>query len=127
MIIAICPLCEEKIKAGRKLIFFQRLICPGCDAVLEVVRLNPLELDWLCEEEYKNYEVDYSAKTGKAKYPSCGEKVETDPELWFGQHITCSACDEEIEVVSVNPLKLDRLDMHRYYEYDHSLDEEIDS
>jgi lysine biosynthesis protein LysW len=41
-----CPLCGEKIKVGVKPWRGQQIECPACDAVLEVVGLNPVSLDW---------------------------------------------------------------------------------
>ena len=41
-----CPLCREKIKIGVKSWRGQQIECPACDAVLEVVELNPISLDW---------------------------------------------------------------------------------
>ena len=107
MNIARCPLCKEDIKADRKLKLKQRLICPVCDAVLEVVRLNPIELDWFCEDEFNFNELDHSDSEWKAKCPLCGEKIETGLNLRLGQHITCPVCHEEIEAVSLYPLELD--------------------
>ena len=41
-----CPLCGEKIKVGVKPWIGQKIECPACDAVLEVVGLKPFSLDW---------------------------------------------------------------------------------
>jgi lysine biosynthesis protein LysW len=41
-----CPLCGERIKVGVKPWVGQQLECPACDAILEVVGLNPVSLDW---------------------------------------------------------------------------------
>lgn len=47
-----CPMCGEKIKLSHKVWLGQDVICPVCDAELEVVNLNPVELDWVGEEDY---------------------------------------------------------------------------
>lgn len=54
-----CPLCGERIKVGVKVWKGQRVDCPACDAVLEVVGLNPLSLDWPYDDEgYLDYGYD---------------------------------------------------------------------
>lgn len=57
MMEAECPSCGESIEVGRKPKMGQRVVCPGCDVELEVVWLDPLELDWPAEE-YEGYEDD---------------------------------------------------------------------
>lgn len=58
MTVAKCPLCGEKIKVGAKPWVGQEVACPACDAVLEVVGLSPLSLDWPYDDE-GYYEADY--------------------------------------------------------------------
>lgn len=41
-----CPLCREKIKMATRAWIGQEVICPACEAILEVVGLSPLSLDW---------------------------------------------------------------------------------
>jgi lysine biosynthesis protein LysW len=53
-----CPLCGEKIKVGSKPWIGQEVMCPACDAILEVVELNPLSLDWPYDDE-GYYEANY--------------------------------------------------------------------
>jgi Zn-finger nucleic acid-binding protein len=50
MKIATCPECEGEFRTGPILKVGQRLICPNCDAELEVIHLSPLELDWAFDE-----------------------------------------------------------------------------
>jgi lysine biosynthesis protein LysW len=53
-----CPDCDGKISitAGGKV--GQRLICPHCDAELEVISLEPLELDWAYDWSWDEEEGD---------------------------------------------------------------------
>ncbi len=51
MAIAICPSCGEDIKLSGRPTLGQRVRCPHCDADLEVIDLEPLELDWVDYEE----------------------------------------------------------------------------
>jgi len=41
-----CPLCREKLKVGVRPWRGQQIECTACDAVLEVIGLNPISLDW---------------------------------------------------------------------------------
>lgn len=60
-----CPLCRERIKIGVKPWRGQQLECPACDALLEVVGLNPISLDWPYDDsgyigaEYNEEEAEY--------------------------------------------------------------------
>lgn len=46
MVIATCPDCEGEINLGREPREGQSVVCPDCGADLEVISLEPLELDW---------------------------------------------------------------------------------
>ena len=59
MLVAKCPLCGEKVKVGTKPWIGQEVGCPACDAVLEVVGLNPVSLDWPYDDEGYDDEADY--------------------------------------------------------------------
>jgi len=41
-----CPLCKSNIIIRHTPWKGQSIRCPSCEAILEVVFLNPLELDW---------------------------------------------------------------------------------
>jgi len=43
---ASCPDCGRKIELRSHPRLGEEVICPHCDAELEVVDLDPLELDW---------------------------------------------------------------------------------
>ena len=51
-----CTSCEKMIDVGSKPNLGKLVICPNCDAHLEVVWLDPVELDWSTEED--DYEDD---------------------------------------------------------------------
>ena len=60
--VAKCPLCGEKIKVGTKPWIGQEIECPACDAILEVVGLNPVSLDCPYEDEgynETNYDLEF--------------------------------------------------------------------
>ena len=43
---AICPDCDEEVIFATKPRLGQIVYCQACDARLEVVEVDPLELDW---------------------------------------------------------------------------------
>ena len=49
--LAKCPSCLIKIDIGRSSRQYQRIICPDCDAQLEIVKIDPPVLDWAFGEE----------------------------------------------------------------------------
>ncbi|MBC7238048.1 MAG: lysine biosynthesis protein LysW, partial [Chloroflexi bacterium] len=48
---AICPDCDEEVFFSTKPKLGQIVYCPSCDARLEVVEVDPLELDWALGED----------------------------------------------------------------------------
>lgn len=58
---ASCPLCRENVHIGSNMGVGHRLICPGCDAQLEIVSLIPLELDWPFGNDYDARYIDYDS------------------------------------------------------------------
>ena len=46
-----CPDCGEKVPVQVPVEIGHRVICPHCQADLEVVETVPVELDWYYEEE----------------------------------------------------------------------------
>ncbi len=48
--IGLCPECDREINFPSPQIG-QRVICPHCNADLEVIGLNPIELDWFFEDD----------------------------------------------------------------------------
>jgi lysine biosynthesis protein LysW len=49
--IAGCPDCGEKIRLQGRIYVGKEVICPDCDAVLEVIDTEPVELDWAFDDE----------------------------------------------------------------------------
>jgi len=50
MPVAFCPECRAVVTLEAAPALGQRAECPGCRAALEVVNLDPFELDWHFEE-----------------------------------------------------------------------------
>jgi len=42
-----CPDCDGRIDLNPNPELGQKVICPHCDAELEVIGLDPLEVDWV--------------------------------------------------------------------------------
>jgi alpha-aminoadipate carrier protein LysW len=43
---AFCPDCDGEIRLNSHARLGQKFVCPNCDADLEVIGIDPLELDW---------------------------------------------------------------------------------
>lgn len=55
---AICPSCGEWVKTPEHPKIGHKLTCVHCEADLEVVEVNPVELDWTFYEEADDEEWD---------------------------------------------------------------------
>jgi alpha-aminoadipate carrier protein LysW len=51
---AVCPDCGETVTLRGSVRLGKEVVCPHCDAELEVVETDPLELDWA----YDDYDDD---------------------------------------------------------------------
>jgi lysine biosynthesis protein LysW len=58
MAVATCPGCDEDIQIAGRARLGQTIICNRCGARLEVIAVNPLELDWAFDES-EDLEEDY--------------------------------------------------------------------
>ena len=45
-----CPDCAARIQVPTPVRIGQQLLCPNCDAELEVIDTDPVELDWVYDE-----------------------------------------------------------------------------
>ncbi len=45
MSVAICPLCDANISLPRSLLVGSMLFCPRCDCLLQIVSLDPPEIE----------------------------------------------------------------------------------
>ncbi|HUT18396.1 MAG TPA: lysine biosynthesis protein LysW [Anaerolineae bacterium] len=55
---AVCPDCGETITLKGSVRLGQEVICSHCDAELEVVETDPLELDWAYDDHEAEEEED---------------------------------------------------------------------
>lgn len=58
MTTAECPSCGTFIQVGGKPKMGQQMVCSACDSVLEVVWLDPIELDWAYADEEDDLDDD---------------------------------------------------------------------
>jgi lysine biosynthesis protein LysW len=63
-------------------------------------------------------------KKRMGKCPSCGENIDLGDRLWVGQLFTCSSCEDELEIIQLNPIVLDWSynPGDDYYNYDEKLE-----
>ena len=52
MAMAICPACEGQVNMQGQVEMGQAVVCPHCSEELEVIDVDPLELDWAYDEEW---------------------------------------------------------------------------
>ena len=64
--VAECPACGNEVKFRVKPRMGQAVVCPNCESELEVVWLDPVEIDWPFDddededdEDYYDYDDDY--------------------------------------------------------------------
>jgi lysine biosynthesis protein LysW len=60
MPLAVCAECDEDIQIPGRPRLGQKVSCPHCGAQLEVVDLEPLELDWVFDDEDEDDEFEDS-------------------------------------------------------------------
>ena len=53
-----CLDCERQIELGQDPQIGQRIKCPHCEVELEIINLEPLELDWIYERINPGAEFD---------------------------------------------------------------------
>jgi len=56
---AVCPECDEKIHVNADVDQGDVIICDECETELEVVGLDPIELDPYYGDEIEEYDDDY--------------------------------------------------------------------
>jgi lysine biosynthesis protein LysW len=52
---AVCPECEGEINLSGRIGLGMLVKCPHCETELQVVEVNPVELDWAYEETFDDY------------------------------------------------------------------------
>jgi uncharacterized paraquat-inducible protein A len=122
-----CPICEDRIEVGIKVKLLERLSCPTCEALLEVVSVDPLEVDWIYYDEYYESNGRERSKTPKsAQCPLCRETIFLGLKIKMGEKVTCPGCEARLEIVSLYPIELDWSynDGSDYYYRDDDLFEE---
>ena len=62
--VALCPDCETQVKVGPTPKLGEKRVCPHCGAFLEIVGLEPLELDWDMGDYDDDWDADDDWDTG---------------------------------------------------------------
>lgn len=103
-----CPICEEKIEVGKNVEYLKRFTCPTCAALLEVVKMEPVELDWIYyDEHYRSNGRERNKSLNNANCPLCLENVHLGSKMGIGDRVICPGCDAQLEIVSLVPPELD--------------------
>ena len=56
---ALCPSCDEKIRISGKPYIGLSVTCPSCGDDLEVVQVDPIELDWVFYDDDEDDDSDW--------------------------------------------------------------------
>lgn len=62
--VAICPDCDAEVNLGADPRLGQKITCPNCEVELEVVSLDPLELNWDVSESDDEWDDDWEDDDG---------------------------------------------------------------
>ena len=57
-----CPDCGKTIRLRAPVRMSQEVACPHCDAELEVIETDPVELDWIYEDDVDDDDDDEDDK-----------------------------------------------------------------
>lgn len=52
MAVAICPSCGEDVRISGRPKIGQKVTCPHCEDYLEVIEIDPVELDWDADDDW---------------------------------------------------------------------------
>ena len=116
-----CPECEARIELSNRE-SGQLLTYPRCGVDLEVLGMNPPELNWanvLNDDRWRGDAKDEPEgpefgnmrrlrRVARAICSECLTKIRLDPETVEGQSIYCPYCGTGLEVISLDPAVLDR-------------------
>jgi lysine biosynthesis protein LysW len=53
-----CPDCGIKIALQGEVYLGRKIVCPDCDAELEVIETSPVQLDWVYEDDVEYEDED---------------------------------------------------------------------
>jgi glutaredoxin len=132
MNMAKCPICDEKIKLGKKVKFLERTTCPTCEALLEVINTDPIEFDWIYYDDHNDSNGRERVKSpNNSRCPLCREVVHIgSSQMKVGNRVICPGCDAQLEIVSLIPLELDwpyDAGFDYYYQDDDFYEESFDN
>jgi len=73
---AYCPDCDEKIVLNNPKVG-QKLFCPHCDTEIEVIGIDPLDLDWAYDMSYDD---DWDEDEGEEEDDDDDEEEEEEED-----------------------------------------------
>lgn len=78
-----CPECNTILPAPPDVALYDRLYCEECGALLEVVSLNPLELEYVFDyEELEEEELEWEEEEEWEEEDLFDEGLEEEEEEW---------------------------------------------
>jgi hypothetical protein len=99
-----CPECERRINLNARIRIGRRIVCSACQTNLEVINLNPLQLDVYQPDSVKMTKKRIEAD---AFCPECDHPLKLGSRPRVGQQTICLGCQTIVEVVQLNPLELE--------------------
>ena len=101
-----CPECYQHLKLGPRPIKGQQVRCSGCGTKLIVTGLEPVEVEaaFLNSSGSTPKKRDHVSET---ICPECDNYIKINTRLHPGQLITCQACSQLLEIISINPIDVD--------------------
>ncbi len=61
-----CPDCLARLDVARIPRLGQQVTCGGCSAILRVIDLNPLQIDWAAEATSEGWEEEWEVELERA-------------------------------------------------------------
>jgi uncharacterized paraquat-inducible protein A len=104
MHLAFCPECDQRLRLGANLRVGQPITCPVCKTKLQIIGLNPLELD---AREPETRVIAKVKQVVESPCPECEDSVNLGTRPHEGQRLVCPACKTPLEIVSLDPLEID--------------------
>ncbi len=68
MFSARCPACQITIRFDKAPELGLMMVCPECEAELEVVQVKPLKLRWADEDDFDDFDDEFDDDLGNDQY-----------------------------------------------------------
>jgi alpha-aminoadipate carrier protein LysW len=77
-----CPDCDEKIVLNPDVELGLRFVCPNCDVELEVISVDPLEIDWAYDDSWDEDEEYDDEEDDDEEYDDDDDDDDEEDEDW---------------------------------------------